>query len=61
MSDETIFGIIDSTFHDCTRPFISLSGGEAFLYFDRLRAIVKYASDKGARVAVNTSDSGALT
>lgn len=55
MSDEDIFSIVDAAFYDCSAPSIGLSGGEAFVYFDRLCNIVKYATDKGARVAVNTN------
>jgi hypothetical protein len=55
MSDEQIFALIDSAFYDNVRPSIGLSGGEAFLYFERLCRIIKYATDRGARVSVNTN------
>jgi hypothetical protein len=55
MSDEQIFSLIDATFCDTSDPAIGLSGGEAFLYFDRLCRIIRYATDRGARVSVNTN------
>lgn len=55
MTDEDIFALIDSCFADCTQPRIGFSGGEAFLYFDRLCRILRYATSKGALVSVNTN------
>lgn len=55
MTDEQIFELIDGTFYDCSQPSIGLSGGEAFVYFDRLCTIIQYATDKGALVSVNTN------
>ena len=55
MSDEQLFELIDSCLYDDASPQIGLSGGEAFLYFDRLRRIIQYIVGKGGRVAVNTN------
>lgn len=55
MSDEQIFALIDAAFYDSEKPTIGLSGGEAFLYFERLCTIIKYAANKGATVSVNTN------
>ncbi|WP_433749746.1 radical SAM protein [Paenibacillus amylolyticus] len=55
MTDEQIFPIIDSAFYDCKKPKIGLSGGEAFLYFERLCNIVDYAINKGAEISINTN------
>jgi pyruvate-formate lyase-activating enzyme len=60
LTDDDIFGFIDAAFHDCDKPKIGLSGGEAFLYYDRLCRIVRYAIDKGAQVSVNTNCSWAV-
>lgn len=61
LTNEQIFSIIDSSFHDCDKPKIGLSGGEAFLYYERLCEIVEYAIKKGASVSVNTNGSWAVT
>ncbi len=55
MTDGEIFNLIDSAFYDCSSPSIGFSGGEAFLYYDRLCRILRYATAKGALVAVNTN------
>lgn len=55
MTDEQIFSLIDATFQDSPKPKIGLSGGEAFLYFERLCKIIRYATEKGALVSVNTN------
>lgn len=55
MSDEQIFALIDAACENDAEPKIGLSGGEAFLYFERLCNIVKYAVQKGALVSVNTN------
>lgn len=55
MTDEQIFKVIDSSFYDCSSPSIGLSGGEAFLNYKRLKQIIKYATNKGARVSVNSN------
>ena len=55
MTDEQIFSAIDSAFYDCDRPRIGFSGGEAFIFFERLRRFIEYASSKGALVAVTTN------
>lgn len=62
MSDEEIFALIDGAFHDGDEhPKIGLSGGEAFLHFERLCRIVQYATDKGAHVAINTNGFWGIT
>ncbi|WP_310632614.1 radical SAM protein [Paraburkholderia sp.] len=61
LTNEDIFRVIDSAFHDDLHPKIGLSGGEAFLYFDRLCEIVEYATKKGALISINTSGSWAVT
>jgi len=55
MTDEQLFSLIDAAFYDCDTPSIGLSGGEAFLFFDRLCRIIEYASSRGAKVSVNTN------
>ena len=55
LTNDEIFKIIDSAFVDDTRPAIGLSGGEAFIHYKRLKRIIKYATDKGARVSINTN------
>ena len=61
MTDEQIFSAIDASFYDCSNPSIGLSGGEVFVFFDRLVKIIEYASNKGALVAVNTNAYWATT
>lgn len=61
MTDEQIFSAIDSAFYDCSRPSIGLSGGEAFIFFERLREIIQYAASKGALVSVTTNGYWAIT
>ncbi|MFX9844128.1 radical SAM protein [Acinetobacter baumannii] len=55
MSNEDIFKVIDATFYNTKHPYIGLSGGEAFFFFDRLKLIVEYASKKGAQISINTN------
>jgi len=55
MTNDQIFKAIDSSFYDCSTPSIGLSGGEAFINYERLKQIIKYATDKGARVSVNSN------
>jgi hypothetical protein len=55
MTDEDIFSLIDACFYNDNNPKIGLSGGEAFVFFDRLCRIVKYATDRGAKVSINTN------
>jgi hypothetical protein len=55
LSEEQLIAAIDAACEHDPEPKIGLSGGEAFLYFDRLCRIVKHASDKGAVVSVNTN------
>ena len=54
-SDEDILRLIDECCQDDPEPSIGLSGGEAFLHYDRLRKIISYASERGAKVSVNTN------
>ena len=61
MTDEQIFSAIDSAFYDCSRPSIGLSGGEAFVFFERLVRIIDYASSKGALVSVTTNGYWAIS
>jgi len=55
MTDEQYFAVVDSAFADSCSPSIGMSGGEAFLFFERLCRIVSYATGKGALVSVNTN------
>lgn len=55
MSNDDIKNIIDGAFWDGKRPSIGLSGGEAFLYLADLLEVIAYATQKGARVSVNTN------
>lgn len=55
MSDAEIKSVIDAAFDDCISPSIGFSGGEAFIYFDRLCVLVEYAIDRGAFVSINTN------
>jgi MoaA/NifB/PqqE/SkfB family radical SAM enzyme len=55
MTDEQIFALIDAACENDVEPKIGLSGGEAFLYFERLCTIIKYAAKKYALVSVNTN------
>lgn len=55
MSNATIKKIIDQAINDSTTPSIGLSGGEAFYHFDDLIEISSYATQKGARIAINTN------
>jgi hypothetical protein len=55
MTDTEIFAAIDAAFHDDPRPSIGLSGGEAFLFFDRLCKIIAYITNKGGFVSINTN------
>lgn len=60
LSDAQIFKLIDGCFVDSRRPHIGFSGGEAFLYFDRLCRIVEYAASGGALVSVNSNCAWAI-
>lgn len=55
MTDTEIFKVIDSAFFDDPEPSIGFSGGEAFVFFERLCTIVSYAIDRGAIVSINTN------
>ncbi len=55
MEDDQIIGLIDSAFYDDPQPRIGLSGGEAFVYFERLCKFIMHATGRGARVSVNTN------
>ncbi len=55
MDDRTIFALIDQACEHTPGASIGLSGGEAFVYFDRLRRIVAHASAQGAAVSINTN------
>jgi hypothetical protein len=55
MTDEEIFAAIDAAFEEDARPSIGLSGGEAFLYFDRLCKIIQYITSRGGLVSINTN------
>lgn len=55
MTNLDIKKIIDASFLDGSAPSIGLSGGEAFFFFDDLMELVKYATSKGAKIAINTN------
>lgn len=61
MTDEQIRSLIDAAFYDSVSPKIGLSGGEAFLFFERLCHIVQYATSRGAQVSINTNGFWATT
>lgn len=60
LTDGQIKQAIDACFIDDPAPKIGLSGGEAFLFFDRLLAIISHATARGAVVSVNTNCSWAV-
>jgi hypothetical protein len=55
MTDEQLRLLIDAAFAGDPHPRVGLSGGEAFLFFDRLCALVSYITGKGGLVSVNTN------